>query len=296
MSECWFLNSQFTAICGGKWGDLIQMTGAFHSIAERIEHPVNVVCSSEYAPVLEGCSFVNAVPVDVHWCEGMPTLKKVAQEQFGDGVVLQFWNDVMSSELQNKRGGTALQINGKHFTTTEPHYSASMFSRAGFSWSEAMEIRPVFDMRNPARESGLLARCWPMSFRHKPMLLVAFEGQSSPWGYLPEFHPMLAPFYRQFHIVDLGKLRCHRVYDLLTLMEHAVGLITIDSLALHLVAATDLPYVAFVQNGWLGSVPKGNCVLKIPYANSIQRLHEVRKLIEGWARASKSSMLVSQGR
>lgn len=299
MSECWFLNSPFTAIIGGKWGDCVQMTGAFHAVAERTGHPVNVVCSATYASAFEGCSFVNAVPVDTHWSEGMENMKAVAQAQFGGGTVLQWWNDATSPEFNNKQGGISLQIHGKTFkvdTAKEPNYSASMLSRTGFSWSEAMELRPVFDMRNPAREAGLLGRCWPMTFRHKPLLLVAFDGQSSPWGYLPEFYPMLRPFHRQFHIVDLSKLRCHRVYDMLVLMENAVGLITVDTLALHLVAATDLPYCAFTQNAWCGSVPKGNCVLSISYGETIRRLPEVLKLLEGWARATKPSMLVSQDR
>lgn len=294
MSQCWFL--QPSAFCiGGKWGDCVQMTGAFHAISERTGNPVNVVCSTEFASVFEGTSFVNAVAVDTHWAEGIPKMKAVAQERFGGGTVLQFWNDSSSPELLNKRGGIALQINGKHFATSEPHYGASMMLRAGFTWPEAMRLRPVFDMRNPVREAQLLDRCWPKAKRNKPMLLVAFDGQSSPWGYLPEAYPVLTPLYRNFHVVNIGKLKATRVYDMLILFEHAIGLITIDSLPLHLVAATHLPYVAFVRGDWRGSEPKGNCTLRITYADSLRRLPEVGTVLKDWARASKSPMLVSQG-
>jgi len=297
MSDCWFLRSPETFIIGGKAGDCVQMTAAFHEIWKRTGRPVNVVCSTEYQSVFEGCSFVNAVGVPVRW-NSLLTMKQVAQANFGGGQVLQFWHDLTSPEFKRKTGGINLQIRGINFSVDiakDPHYSASMFRRAGFTWDEAMQLRPVFDRRIQEREAELLDRCWPLAKRDKPMLLVAFDGQSSPWGYLPEFYPILQPFYRHFHIVDLGKLKAFRVFDMLGLMENAAGLITVDSLCLHLAAATDLPYVAFTQTGWVGSVPKG-CVLKIPYDQTIRRLHEVAKVLESWRieRAPTPPMLVSQ--
>jgi hypothetical protein len=276
------------------------MVGAFHEIWQRTGHIVNVVCSEEFAPVFDGCSFVNAVSVPVRWDTGLPQMKQVAETTFGGGQVIQFWLDLESPEFKNKRGGISLQIHGINFsvdTSKDPHYSASMMRRAGFSWDEAFYLRPVFDQRSPEREAELVDRCWPTAKRDKPMLLVAFDGQSSPWGYMPEFYPVLQPFYRHFHVVDLGKLKSNRVFDLLVLMEAAVGLITVDTLALHLAAATDLPYIAFTAAGWVGSVPRGNCVLRIPYAETIRRLPDVAKVLERWKRerCPKPQMLVSTG-
>lgn len=297
VNKCWFMQPSAFVI-GGKAGDCVQMVAAFHAISDRTSQPVNVVCSETYASIFDGCSFVNAVSVPVPWDTGLPKMKAVAQDRFGGGTPLQFWHDVTSPEFKNTRGGIALQIHGKHFkvdTAIDPHYSASMFRRAGFTWPEALTLRPVFDQRDSKRESVLLNRCWPDAKRNKPMLLVALDAQSSPWGYLPEAYPILNPLYRHFHVVDIGKLKCVRVYDMLTLFENAVGLITVDTLALHLAATTNLPYCAFTQNDWVGSVPKGNCVLRIPYKDTIRRLPDLRKTVESWARASKSSMLVSQG-
>jgi len=182
-------------------------------------------------------------------------------------------------------GGIVLQSHGINFAvdmSKDPHYGASMMRRAGFSWDEALKLRPVFDRRNPDREAELLAKLWPKPMRNKPLLLVTFDGQSSPWGHLPEAWPVLSPFYRHFHVVDLGKLHCHRVFDMVALMERAAGAIVIDTLALHMLAATNTPYVAFTQNGWTGSVPKGNCVLEIKYSQSLQRLHEIPAMLEQW--------------
>jgi len=277
------------------------MVGAFHEIWKRTGKPVNVVCSEDYGSVFEGCSFVNARSLPVQWDTGMAGMKHFAQERFRGGQVLQFWHDKTSPEFTKGRlaWGINLEIHGIKFsvdTSKDPHYGASMMRRAGFSWDEALQLRPVFDRRNLEREAELLDRCWPKAKRDKPMLLVAFDGQSSPWGYLPELHPVIYPLYRHFRVVDIGKIKAFRVFDLLGLMEVAVGLITVDTLALHLVAATDLPYIAFTQNGWVGSVPKGNCVLSVRYADTIRRLPEVRTVLDKWRRefCSKPQMLVPQ--
>jgi len=286
MRLCWFLKpAPSTFILGGKWGDCVQMTGAFHEIWKRAGQKVNVVCSSEYGSVFDGCSFVNAVGVPVRWDTGLPKMKQVAAVMFGSGQALQFWHDKTSPEFKNKRGVIGLQIHGINFSVDlakDPHYSASMFRRAGFSWEEALKLHPVFDQRNAERESELLNRCWPQAMRKKPMLLMTYDGQSSPWGYLPELHRVISPLLRHFHVLDLGKLKCHRVFDMLVLMENAAGLITVDTLALHMVSATNLPYAAFTRTDWVGSVPKGNCVLRIPYADTIRRLPEVRVMLDKW--------------
>jgi len=286
-------------VLGGKWGDCVQMIGAFREIHRITGQKPNVITSSEFCGIYDGCSFVNAVSVPVRWDTGLTQMKQVAETMFGGGQVLQFWQDLTSPEFKNTLGGIRLEIHGIKFSVNlaqDPHYSASMMRRAGFSWDEALQLRPVFDLRNPEREAELLDQCWPKTKRGKPMLLVAFDGQSSPWGYLPELYPVLYPFYRQFHVVDIGKLKTVRVFDLLILMENAVGLITVDSLCLHLVSATELSYIAFTQNRWLGSVPKGNCVLNIPYADTLRSLPEVRDVLNQWLseRATTAPVLVSK--
>ncbi len=296
--SCWFLRSP-AFIVPGKFGDCVQLIGAFHAIAQRTGEKVNVVTSSEFASVFDGCSFVNAVHIPVRWPDGTAQLKQLAKEQFGGGVLLQFWHDTTSPEFRSTWSPhrISLSIHGKRFSVDmnkDPHYSASMWRRAGFSWEEAMNLRPVFDQRNPEREAALLACCWPN--RKKPLLLLAYAGQSSPWGYQPEAYDALLKAYRQFFVIHLASIKADRVFDMLTLFEHAAGLITVDSLCLHLAAATDMPYVAFTQNDWLGSVPKGNCVLQIPYNQTLQRLHEVKAVLELWrnARSPSQPMLVSQ--
>ncbi len=277
-------------ILGGKAGDVVQCLGAFHAIHERTGLCPVVITAEEFASIYDGTSYVNAIAVHGDW----QTVKS-----FTDAVPLQPWHDFNAPEFQagRFRRGVPLTMNGRSFTSPDPHYGAAMMRAAGLTWDEALKLRPVFDRRDANRESHLLARCYPEQRRSKPLLLLALDGQSSPWGYLPEAYRVLHPLYRHFHICDIGKLRATRVYDMLVLMEHAVGLITVDTLALHLVSATDLPHIAFTQVGWLSSVPKGNCVLQIPYNQTLRRLHEVKGVLENWkSEHSPTQLLVSQGR
>lgn len=298
-SSCWFLklHAPFVAVLGGKFGDICQMTAAFHEIHRISGQKPTVVSSQEFASIYEGVSYVNPIGVPGHWYVELNKMKAIAGVQFHEAVGLQSWHDMNSPEFQSARfpGGIVLQSHGHNFAvdmSKDPHYGASMMRRAGFSWEEALKLRPVFDRRNPTRENELLNRCWPKAIRNKPMLLMTFEGQSSPWGHLPELYRLISPFYRHFHVVDLGKLHCHRVFDMLALMENAAGLITIDTLALHMVAATNLPYIAFTQNGWTGSVPKGNCVLEIKYSQSVQRMGEIPAILEHWKNNVSHSRMV----
>ncbi len=286
---CWFLTpfAVSSFVLGGKYGDIVQMLGAFHEIHRVTGQKPNVVTASEFCGIYDGVSYVNPVPVPGHWYTELTKMKAIAGVRFSHAVGLQCWHDVDSPEFESARfpGGIVLQSHGINFAVDmrkDPHYGASMMRRAGFSWEEALKLRPVFDRRNPKREAELLARLYPPALRKKPLLLVTFDGQSSPWGCLPELFPFLQPFYRACHVVDLGKHQCQRVYDMLSLMELAVGLITIDTLALHMVSATNLPYIAFTQNGWNGSVPKGNCALEIKYSQSVQRMREIPAVLEQW--------------
>ncbi len=270
------------------------MLGAFYEIHRITGLKPCVVSSAEFASIYQGVSYVEAVGVPGHWYTELVKMKALAGARFGGAVGLQVWHDTTSPEFAPARfpGGIVLQSHGLNFgvdMSKDPHYGASMMRRAGFSWDEALKLRPVFDRRNPVREAELLAKCWPVPLRKKPMLLMTFEGQSSPWGHLPELWPLVSPFYRHFHVVDLGKLHAFRVYDMMALMEKAAGAIVIDTLALHMLAATDTPYVAFSQNGWTGSVPKGNCVLEIKYEQSIQRMREIVPVLEQWVANTKNT-------
>jgi len=163
-----------------------------------------------------------------------------------------------------------------------PNFMASMYERAGFTQKEMMRLPLVFDRRNTVRERELVERLWPTAYRKKPLLLTNFTGISSPFGYQPELYPILQSFRQWFHIVDLGGVRAHRIFDLLGLYDVAAGLITCDTATLHLAHATQTPYIAFSAKGWTGSTPRGNVALQVMYDDTPRRLNEIAEVLESW--------------
>lgn len=278
--SCYFLK-QKVFILGGRYGDIIQCLPAFLELGKPI-----VITSQEYASVFDGVSYVEPIVTPHHWCEGIPKMQALANDKFGGGTVIQWWG---TGDIPlGCRGSLFLQWNGKTFGIDPkrwPTYGHSMEERIG---CEGFTL--VFDRRNYERESDLL-HCLPSK---KPLLLYNFTAVSSPFGYMDAMWPLLHRFKADFHLIDLGKIKAHRIYDLLGLYDAAVGLLTCDTATLHLAPASNVPYVAFTQNGWLGSVPRGNCLLRIPYDKTVRRLPEVQAVLERWKRESKLQLLVPQ--
>ncbi len=286
--NCWFTKPK-CIIQLGAFGDLIILLPAFREIYNRTGQKPNIIVSDKYASVLDGVSYVTPYPIPVHWVDGMEEAKRFAKEQFGEFVIPIWWNDKTFVVPPKYRGSFILQYNGRTYGINRsiwPNFMVSMWERLGFTQEEMMTLPLVFDLRTIR----------PTTVRKKPLLLYNFTGISSPFGYLDAVWPVLQGFSRDFQIVDLGKIKAPRIYDLLDLYDEAVGLLTCDTATLQLASASTVPYIAWTQNGFLGSTPRGNCVLQIPYDQTLRRLTEVRKALELWrnAVAQRSPLLVSQ--
>jgi hypothetical protein len=134
----------------------------------------------------------------------------------------------------------------------------------------------------------------------KPLLLVNFSGHSSPFAWVPEVMRAVNQFQQQFNIVDIGRLKAQRIYDLLGLFDAAAGLITIDTATLHLAAGSAVPYIAYTRADWSSSVPKGNCVLEIKYRDEEVkgRMGEVVRVLEhvgGESRSATQATFIGKG-
>jgi hypothetical protein len=304
VSACWFLREPAAAstfVIGGKYGDICQMLGAFHALYERNGLKPNVISSTDFSSIYDGCSYLNVMPIRAHWYSGLTQMKQIAIARWGDAECLQFWHDMKSPEFQSARfpGGIVLQSHGVNFAvdmSKDPDYGTSMMRRAGFSREEMMKLAPVFDRRNPAREQDLLNKLWPVALRKKPLVAYTFTGQSSPFGFMPEIWPTIQAFAKDFHYVDLGKVQAHRVYDMLGVIEASRAVITCDTLLLHMMPATRTPYIAFTVDGWTSSVPKGNVALHVKYNETPRRLQEVRAVLERWRDSPRLEPLPDDGR
>lgn len=269
-------------ILGGRFGDIIQMLPCFLEVRRRTGKKPVVICSRDYASVLDGVSYVEPHPVDAHWYAGIPKMQEIAKAQYGGGVLMQFWQQPPLHADTIGHGGKnwiVVQCHGHNHgveLSRDPDYGSSMARRAGFSQSEWMNLPLVFDQRDAKREAEL-AR-WYMS-RHKPVILYNFTGKSSPFGRAAEVLNLMRRL-RGVHLVNLGELRAVRIYDVLGLFDRAVGLVTIDTSTMHLAPASQIEYLGFTVDGWTTSRPKGNCTLEIKYSKAQLRMAAIQAWLE----------------
>lgn len=269
----------------GRYGDLIQLFPAFKAVRDRTGQRPVLIVSADYASVCEGVSYVQPVAINASWWEGVPVAKRLADEHYGGGLVLQWWND--PATIVENPGGMILQSHGREWgvdLARWPDYGTSMWDRAGFTREEMKSLPLVFDRRNYQRELELYNSV--KGKNNKPMLLLNFRGESSPFAPYPEVMGVLNNYGSTFHIVDLATIRGERIYDLLGLYDRAVASVQIDSAPLHLAAASEKPYAAFTVDGWTSSVPKRNCQLEIKYSQATQRLAE----LNGWLQTIKQKL------
>ena len=247
----------------GRFGDLIILLPAFLEIYVRGGHKPRVIVSWEYGSVLDGVSYVESTALPVNWYSGMPDARKFAANLTGVAAKV-------------------LQCHGHEWgvdTSKWPNYMASMWDRAGFTADEVKSLPLIFDRRNWDREAALVASCRGNDPR--PMLLINGSGVSSPFGGWPYVAEMAASL-KQFHVIDLGKIKAERIYDLLGLMDAAAGMVTIDTATLHLAKGSKLPYIALLVGGWSQSTPQGNCALALPYDTAAGHITKMREIIETW--------------
>ena len=106
---------------------------------------------------------------------------------------------------------------------------------------------------------------------------------SNTYWYLtavPELMAALEPLRSKFEFVDIGKIQAHRIYDLLGLYDRASALITVDSATLHLAEGGQIPRIAFVQNGWGGSLASRS-LLQIRYDDACRKGGDVAMALKG---------------
>jgi len=288
----------------GRYGDIIQLCPAFQAVHDRTGLKPIVIVSTEYQTVLDGASYVQPFPVHWNWWQGVPNSRRLAEEQFGGGLVCQWWHDSpdrIALIEQANSGGIVLQSHGLEWgvdINRWPNYGTSMWDRAGFSREEMMGLPLVFDKRDAHREALLVKQhTHPNPAMRRPMLLVNFTGHSSPFAPMPEVMRVVDEFKGRFNVVDLGRIRAQRIYDLLGLYDAAVGMITTDTATLHLAAAGNIPYIAYTVDGWTSSVPKGKCVVEIKYNDAIGRLGEIRPVLAQWGASTRApgETVVSSG-
>lgn len=238
-------------------GDIISLLPLLKRMADNLDRPVRLAVMREYAPLLEGVSYVEAVPWDGDMEDPLPAasrLNAVNAQVFGRGM---------------------------RTNTREGNFVKKAWSLLGFRWDRYAPL--VFDRRYLAREE-ILAKS---TFRTgKPKILVKMHGHSSPLTDAAViWNALKAEFSEVAELVNLDDVKANRIYDMLGLMDRAACCVTIDTVAIHLAPSTPCPMVQIVHDTEFGASPaKGNCLLRIHYAQVRQRIPAiigmVRKCLE----------------
>lgn len=271
---CWMASQREVCFVHlGKYGDLMIMLPAFKAVADQMGKPPICIVSTDYASIFDGVSYVRPWPIKLHWWKGVKQARETAIKAGFDPIVIKWWDEPDAKPPMQLDGGKtiSLTIHGQKRIVPAAEwdsFQASQWRYAGFTMEQMMQWPLVFDQRDLGREAMLRNKYF--RFSNRPKLLVNLsESGTSPFRSAREVRGMIMG--HNFDVVGLEAIRAERIYDLLGLYDHACGLITSDTATLHLAAASDVPYVAFVNNGGSGSIPKGNCILVIRYGEWPQK-------------------------
>ena len=251
---------QRTFIQLGRFGDIILLLPALKYLADMDGVPPRLIVSHEYASVLEGVSYVEVVPLPVHWWSGMTYARKFADHHFGGATVLQCYAGEWGINLSQW-----------------PNFMTSMWDRTGVPVDMMHTLPLVFDRRQRGREAMIIPKS-----NGKPYIIVSHKGVSSPFSHGLELIASLKHLQHVAPVIDVSEMIAPRIFDMLGVMDRALGMVTIDSANLHLAYGCERPFVAITLDGWCGSIPRGNCSLEVKYSQFRQRLPEIVSAVESW--------------
>lgn len=271
---CWM--AKLREVCFvhlGKFGDLMIMLPAFKAVADELGHPPICLVSTEFASIFDGVSYVKPWAFALHWWKGVGQARKAAEGYGLSPIVVKWWDEPGAKPPGTINGSETIKLtihgNPVRIAASEwDSYQASQWRYAGFTMQQMIDWPLVFDRRDLQRESLLRAAHFKTSF---PKLLVNLpRGGTSPFPSALQAYGFISR--KDFEVVNLSNVRATRIYDLLGLYDHAAGLITSDTATLHLAAASKVPYIAFINDGGAGSIPKGNCICSIRYKDFQKKL------------------------
>lgn len=225
----------------GRAGDVINFLPILKHENDQGNRPA-LMTTSPFHEILDGCSYSEVLIFNGHPAD-ITGAVEAAKKLSTDVRVVQV-------------AGPESEIKKHSFTKAQTDSWAKEQYRLAGHYDLFKEHLPlVFDKRDAARELALMP---DEMIAKKPIILVATGGISSPFKYRKLLMKLLElRFKRPWVIVDIGKIKAHRLYDLVGLLERAKFLVATDSAVLHLARAVpSLPVLALVNDRpslWNGS-------------------------------------------
>jgi hypothetical protein len=221
-------------------GDIICILPLMRELARRFRRKVRIVVHEDYAPILEGVSYIDAVVWKGNFDDPLPVasaFKAVNLQVYGKGLP------------QNNR----------------QNFAKLSWDKAGYPFKRHLPL--VFDRRNFRREKKLAKSVFHTG---NPKILLNFLSYSSPFKHGRFLAMAFTHLLPECEVIDLSKVKAERVYDVIGLMDRASCLITVDTSTLWLCHASHVPTIQLVNGShWGSSPPRGNVLFRLPYSQAM---------------------------
>jgi hypothetical protein len=245
--------------CLGRLGDIAAALPIAHDLYYQTGAPTPFIVSQDYAPLLEACSYVSPIPVDLRFDRlGFATRKHI--HRYGQIHIAQTF---ATDERMPER--------------VTDSFVTDAWARAGVL--ERFGLPLVIDRRDKAREQKLID---DMGLSGRPYVVVHGGGVSSPYPHRHELLKALSGVPAR--VIDITALSAQKPQDLLAVLEGASCAILADSFPLHLsYALPNLPVIALATDkpdNWYGAPPRPNWIHDYRYEESREFLHLIGAQVE----------------
>lgn len=140
-----------------------------------------------------------------------------------------------------------------------------------------VERFPLVFKRDAERERFLLRRHVTTD---KPLVVLALKGLSSPFASHDLLERSLRARLPQCEVLNIGKIKAGRFYDMLGFLDAAAALVTVDTSMLHLSLASKVPVIALIgDDARTAAVPRRPPVLTVKYSEWRKRLDEIQAAV-----------------
>lgn len=212
-----------------KFGDIISILPILHDEWRRTGEKPALVVSKQYAVAFTTIDYIQLCVYDGDWQDVFGAIK-FAKQNFAEVIIPQTHGNGYNPE--RKRAS----------------FQLDQWDRCGAydKWDTLPMILP-----RPANASELVKR-----HLGKPSILYADHSESSPFDRSDELYESLTKTFPDHKIVRLSSIRFPNLLDVLALYDAAQLIVTIETVFLHLLHATDTPGIALATDKpskWHGS-------------------------------------------
>lgn len=254
----------------GRAGDILNVLPLCKRDADAGRKPALMV-AEQFASLLDGVTYVEPL---------------IFRGPFEDVIAAHAEaTDIAKQSQTGLRSVVCSQIYGRDLFVNE---DCASFVRQ--SWAQVPGSPPwgslplIFDRRDLTRERGVAKNLMQRS-TGKPYVVLALSGTSSPFAHGPDLNRYLrSKLGKELDFIDVSGFVAPRFYDLLTLLNGAHAIVTVDSGVLHLAAAVPtVPVVAFITrepSHWHGTAWRPQHVARFYYDEAPECFRRVTNVVQ----------------